>query len=99
MSKFAALAIGLLTVISIAPQSQAATNVTPLAVERSTGDIAQITVKIGGQPQYSNRWEVQRRRQLELQREREREAERERERRKYSFRRGYNKYDGGYHRR
>ena len=54
MSKFAALAlaqpigtiIGLLTVISIAPQSQAATNVTPSAVERSTGDIAQITVKI-----------------------------------------------------
>ncbi|WP_310421984.1 hypothetical protein [Chamaesiphon sp. VAR_48_metabat_135_sub] len=97
MSKFTALAIGLLTAISIAPQSQAATNITPLAVERSTGDIAQITVKIGGQPQYSNRWEVQRRRQLELEREREREAERRR--RKYSFRRNYDKYDGGYHRR
>lgn len=96
MSKLTTFAIGLLTVISIAPQSQAmATNVTHVAVERPAGDIAQITVKIGGQPQYSNRWEVQRRRQLEL--EREREAERRRH--EYYSQRNHNKYRDDSHRR
>lgn len=108
MSKLTALAlaqpigtiIGLITVILIAPQSQAmTTNVTPVAVERPARDIAQITVKIGGQPQYSNRWEVQRRRQLELEREREREREAERRRSEYYSQRNHNKYHSEYHRR
>jgi hypothetical protein len=100
MSKLTAFAIGLLTVISIAPQHQAmATNITPVTVERPAGDIAQITVKIGGQPQYSNRWEVQRRRQLELEREREREREADRRRREYYSQRNHDRYHGEYHRR
>ncbi len=80
MLKFTSLAIALLTVIAIAPKSEAI----PLDIQSisfnqpARGQQPQILVKIGSQQQYANRWEEKRHRQLELRREREREAERRR---------------------
>jgi hypothetical protein len=80
MLKLTSLAIALLTVIAIAPQSEAM----PIDVQSisfnqpARGQQPQIFVNIGGHPQYSNRWSEKRHRQLELRREREREAERRR---------------------
>jgi hypothetical protein len=79
MLKFTPLALGLLTVIAIAPASQAATTLHPVSLQQPTGDLhSQVILKIGGQPEYHHREEAARRRELEREREREREAARRR---------------------
>jgi hypothetical protein len=76
MLKLTSLALGLLTVIAIAPTSQAATNVSSLALQTPAGDLhSQVIIKLGGQPQYYQRGEGARRRELQRQRELERERE------------------------
>ena len=68
MLKLTSLALGLLTIIALAPASQAATNVNPLSLQKPAGDLhAQVIIKLGG--------EAGRRRELE----REREVARRRE--------------------
>ncbi|AFY94725.1 hypothetical protein [Chamaesiphon minutus] len=78
MSKFTALAIGLLTMLAIAPDSQALTTPNnPATTERPSADLrAQLIIKIGGQQDYHG--DSYRRRQWEIQRERAREARRRR---------------------
>jgi hypothetical protein len=78
MSKFTALAIGLLTILAIAPESQALSTPNNAAtVERPSADLhAQLIIKIGGSPEYHG--DSYRRRQWEIEREREREARRRR---------------------
>jgi catalase len=98
MLKFIApLAIAALTVLSIAPKSQAIPiNINSILFEQSSRDSQpRIVVKLGGQPQYSNRWEAQRRREFELQRERDAERRRHRS---YSHQDRYDEYDGRYRR-
>ncbi len=75
--------IGLLTVIAIAPKSEAMTaNAQPISLQQTAGGLhAQVIFKIGT-PEY-------RYREAERRREREREEER---------RRNYRRYHGGYHR-
>ncbi len=85
MLKLTSLALGLLTVIAIAPASQAATNPNPLSLHTPAGDLhSQVILKIGGHPDYREGVEAYRRREIELEREREahrrREIELERER-------------------
>jgi hypothetical protein len=81
------LTIGLLTVIAIAPKSEAMTaNVSPLSLRQPAGDLhAQVIIKVGGQPEYSRRGDVDRRRQREL----EREQEVARRRREYYYQRNH----------
>jgi hypothetical protein len=84
MLKLTSLAIGLLTVIAIAPKSEAmsANNIQPQSLQQPAGELhAQVIFKIGT-PEY-------RYREAEHRREREREEER---------RRNYRRYHGGYHR-
>ncbi len=90
MLKITSLAIGLLTVLSIAPRSAAMTaNSRPLTVPQPAADRhAQLIIKIGGgQPEYHHREEEYRHRQWEIERAREREREAERRRREYYSRR------------
>ena len=95
MLKLTSLALGLLTIISMAPASQAATNIHPLSIQKPAGDLhSQVIIKLGGQPQYHHRGEAERRRELE--REREREREREAARRRHQSRGHYDKYPGEY---
>jgi hypothetical protein len=98
MSKLTALAIGLLTVISIAPNSQAfETHTTSAAVQKPAGDLhAQVIIKIGGNSDYSYRGGYDRHREIEL--ERERELYRRRRSNYYSNRRNYRDgYRDGYY--
>jgi hypothetical protein len=73
MSRFTALTIGLLTVISIAPSSQAmTTNASLQSLKQPTGDLhAQLIIKIGGEPDRGYRRD-DRHRDFEQQREAER---------------------------
>ncbi len=76
MLKLTSFALGLLTVIAIAPASQAATTSNPLSIQKPAGDLhSQVIIKLGGQPEYHHRGEAERRRELERERERERERE------------------------
>ena len=72
MLKLTSLAIGLLTVITMAPRSEAMTaNDHPAASERPAANLhSQVILKIGDRG-YSRGSNYQRRRELELQRERE----------------------------
>jgi hypothetical protein len=77
MVKLTSLALGLLTVIAIAPAAQAATTSNPLSIQKPAGDLhSQVIIKLGGQPQYYHRGEAERRRELEREREREAAARR-----------------------
>jgi hypothetical protein len=102
MLKLTSLALGLLTVIAIAPVSQAATNINPLSIQKPAGDLhSQVIIKLGGQPEYHHRGEADRRRELERERERalERERQAARRRHQYSGNRQYHGDDrGGYRR-
>jgi hypothetical protein len=66
------IAIVALTVIAIAPKSQAIPiNVNSISFEQSSRySQPQVIVKIGSQPEYHNHWEVKNRRELELKRAR-----------------------------
>jgi hypothetical protein len=79
MSKFTALAIGILSVISIVPTAQAATSTSDrVNIHRPTGDLhAQVIIRLGGPPVPYHRDDFDRRRQWQI--EREREADRRRE--------------------
>jgi hypothetical protein len=96
MLKLTSLVLGLLTVMAIAPASQAATTSNPLSIQKPAGDLhSQVIIKLGGQPEYHHRGEAERRRELERERERERALEREREaarRRHQSY--GHRQYHG-----
>jgi hypothetical protein len=89
MLKLTSLAIGLLTVVSMAPKSEAmSVTAAPLSLQQPAGDLhAQVIFKIGGQQDYRRRMNLQRRRELELQREREREARRRNYRNRGEYRR------------
>jgi hypothetical protein len=93
MSKLTSLAIGLMTVVLMAPNSQAMTTTsTTSSVQKPAGDLhAQLIIKIGGNSDYSYRGEYERRREIEL--EREREAYRRRE---YYANRRYHRHYGEY---
>jgi hypothetical protein len=79
MSKFTALAIGILSIISIVPTAQAATSTSDrVNIHRPTGDLhAQVIIRLGGPPVPYHRDDFDRRRQWQI--EREREADRRRE--------------------
>jgi hypothetical protein len=76
MLKLTSLVLGLLTVIAIAPASQAmTTNNSHVSLQTPAGNLhSQVILKIGGQPEYRHRDNADRRRELE----REREAARRR---------------------
>jgi hypothetical protein len=109
MLKIAPFAVGLLTVLSIAPSSQAMSSMAhPQPLKQSNGELAQISIIIGGRTEYYRdyghyRREAERRR---IEREREREYYRRSHRRGYHDRDGYGRghdrdgyYDRGhYHR-
>ncbi len=96
MLKLTSLALGLLTVMAIAPASQAATNINPLSFQTPASDLhSQVIIKLGGQSQY-HRGDAERRRELE--REREREAAARRRYRSYGNRE-YRGNDRGEYRR
>jgi hypothetical protein len=76
MLKLTSLALGLLTVIAIAPKSEAMSATTsPLSLQTPAGNLhSQVTIKLGGQSERNDRYdrgEAYRRRELELARERE----------------------------
>jgi hypothetical protein len=79
MSKFTALAIGLLSVISIVPTAQAATGISNQGnLQQPAGDLhAQVIIRLGGPPAPYHREDFDRHRQWQI--ERERQAERRRE--------------------
>jgi hypothetical protein len=81
MLKLTSLAIGLLSIIAIAPQSEAMTaNAAPASIERSANNLhSQIILKVGDRNRgYSRGGISQRRRELELRREREEARRRDR---------------------
>jgi hypothetical protein len=94
MLKLTSLAIGLLSIIAIAPSSEAMTaNARPVSIDSPEANLhSQVILKIGDRG-YSRGGNYQRRRELELQRERE--AAR---RRRQSSRRGYDRSYGEYRR-
>ena len=102
MLKLTSLALGLLTIIALAPASQAATNVNPLSLQKPAGDLhAQVIIKLGGEAgrrrELEREREVARRRELEREREaaRRRELEREREAARRSYQsHGHRQYHG-----
>jgi hypothetical protein len=103
MLKLTSLALGLLTIIAIAPASQAATTSNPLSIHKPAGDLhSQVIIKLGGQQQYDyHRGEAERRRELERERERELEREREAAQRRhqsYGHRQSHGDNRGDYHR-
>jgi hypothetical protein len=76
MLKLTSLALGLLTVIAIAPKSEAMSATTsPLSLQTPAGNLhSQVIIKLGGQSERDDRHdrgEAYRRRELELERERE----------------------------
>jgi hypothetical protein len=79
MSKFTALAIGILSIISIVPTAQAATSTGDrVSLHRPAADLhAQVIIRLGGPPAPYHRDDFDRRRQWQI--EREREADRRRE--------------------
>jgi hypothetical protein len=102
MLKMTSLAIGLLTVMAIAPNAQALNvNVNNQATQHSNKNLqAQITVILGGQPEYhnneyhgNNNYEYRRRRAAELRRL-ELERQRAEEKRRYEYRN--RSHHGGY---
>jgi hypothetical protein len=106
MLKLTPLALGILTVLSIAPMSAAmTTNNQLLRVQQPAADRhAQLIIKIGGgQPDYHRREdEYRRQREFERIRELERDAERRRRHEYYSRRRQererrYEEYRGDRH--
>jgi hypothetical protein len=72
------IAIGLLTVISIAPKSEAIPiNLNSVSFGIPGGDShSQVVIKIGGQPDYADRRQSLRRREFELQQQRQSERRR-----------------------
>jgi hypothetical protein len=93
MLKLTPLAIALLTVISIAPKSQALTTTDrPASLQQPAGNLhAQVIIKIGTQTE-SRHEEIERYRRAEL--EREREAAWRRRHRYYSHRHNNYEYRG-----
>jgi hypothetical protein len=96
MLKLTSLALGLLTVITIAPKSEAmSANVSPLSLQQPAGNLhSQVIIKLGGQPERYDRAEIRRR-------ELEREREAARRRHQYHSHNRYDdrdKYHGEYHR-
>ncbi|AFY94727.1 hypothetical protein [Chamaesiphon minutus] len=89
MLKLTSVAIGLLTVIAIAPKSEAITaNVSPVSISQPAANFhSQVILKIGDRHRgYSRGNMLQRRREQELQRERQarrRERARRRDERSY----------------
>jgi catalase len=67
------VALGLLTVLSIAPKSEAIPiNLNSIYFEQSSRDVQpRVIVNLGIASEHSNRWEIQRRQELAQQRERE----------------------------
>ncbi len=91
------LALAALTVVAIAPQSQAfPIDINSIFIGQSSRDAQpRIVVKLGGQPDYGNRWESQRYRQQEADRRRyDTYSHHDR----YSEGRGDYHHDGGYRR-
>jgi hypothetical protein len=75
------IALAALTVLSIAPKSQAIPiNLNSIFIgQNRDGDTrVRAVVQLGAQPQYANRWEDRRHREWEIQREREAERRRHR---------------------
>jgi hypothetical protein len=75
------LALAAITVISIAPKSQAIPiNLNSIYIgQNRDGDTrVKAVIQVGDQPDYSNRWDVRRRREWEAQRERAAERRRHR---------------------
>jgi hypothetical protein len=107
MPKLTALAIALLTVMSIAPKSQAMTATdSPLSIAQPAKNLqAQLIIKIGGDSDRSYRGDDRRRDDYYRRLEQEREAERRR-REYYSqrrqdrnrYHRERDEYRGNYHR-
>jgi hypothetical protein len=97
MSKFTALAIGLLSVISIVPTAQAATGISNQSnLQQPDSNLhAQVFIRFGTPlpPRRYYRDELIRRRQWQIEREREAELRREFYSRRYRDREGF--YRGG----
>ena len=75
------IALAALTVLSIAPKSQAIPiNLNSIFIgQNRDGDTrVRAVVQLGAQPNYGNRWDWQRHREIEIQREREAERRRHR---------------------
>jgi hypothetical protein len=94
MLKLTSLAIGLLTVIAIAPKAEAITaNSQPVSLERSTANLhSQVILKVGDRNRRYNRERgyargsiLQQRRDLERQREADRRRARSNERRDRAY--------------
>jgi hypothetical protein len=103
MLKMTSLAIGLLTVMAIAPNAQALTNANNQATQHSNKNLqAQITVILGGQPEYrgnneyhgNNNYEYRRQRAAELRRL-ELVRQRAAEKRRYEYRSHRNRSNHG----
>ncbi|WP_310488517.1 hypothetical protein [Chamaesiphon sp. VAR_69_metabat_338] len=100
MSKFTALAIGLLSVISIVPTAQAATGISNQPnLQQPARDLhAQVFIRFGAPPPVPyHREEFDRRRQWQIEREREAERRREffsRQREREGFYRGGGEFRG-----
>jgi hypothetical protein len=92
MLKLTSLAIGLLTVISMAPTAEAMTaKVYPVSISQPAANLqSQVILKIGDRDRGYSRWSIlQRRRDQELRRERQ---ARRRERARRRDERSYNQY-------
>jgi hypothetical protein len=89
MLKLTSLALGLLTVLSIAPSSEAmSANINPVSLQQPAANLhSQVILRIGDRKGYSRRGQLQRQRDLELQRRREAERRRRQFRRSGDYRR------------
>lgn len=85
MLKLTSLALGLLTVMAIAPKSEAmSANTNPLSLQQPAGNLhSQVIIKLGGQSERYDRAEIRRR---------ELEREREAARRRHQYH-SHNRYD------
>jgi hypothetical protein len=100
MSKFTALALGLLSVISIVPTAQAATGISNQpSLQQPAGDLhAQVFIRFGAPiPRPYYREEYDRRRQWQIEREREAALRREFYSRRYRDREGFYRGGGEFH--
>jgi hypothetical protein len=72
MFKFTSLALGLLSIMAIAPKSEAmSANTTPLSFQQPAANLhSQVIIKLGGQPERYEGAQARRRREIELERER-----------------------------
>ncbi len=92
MLKLMPLALGLLTLISIAPSAEAAMVNANQSAQQPKADLhAQLIIKIGGSPSYDREAEYHHRMELERERERERERAAARRRREYYSYRQYHR--------